>query len=256
MNYLLRPLILTISSFLIGSGAARAQFVELVTEAPVTLSAAITTATITSTATERKSVTTKITQATFLEELRTANIITTPTITGWSLVAARSAPADVAFVSADFELYAVNPTYPAPPGTRIAVPANKFKSQSFSAVGKYTEKHQGQYVFSSKGIITKHIGYDWRPDFKVGTKSFSMQSSLAEGFATINYISKDFDGNYEIFFYAISSMKSTAIGSFTVAPPTPADSSAPTVGLVAITVNVGAARLVPRSSYPAAAFFP
>lgn len=216
---------------------ASAQFVELVTEAPVTFQITVTTTAVTETATERKTTATvsRLGQADVINELRGAGIIPATPADGWTLVAVRVPPADLAFVDAGFRLYAVNGS------THVPVPESKFKGRAYGSVAKYKERHSGQYVLDSAGTVTAHVAYDYLPSWTIGSTRYNVQSSTTDGFATIAYKAKDSSDGFESLFCAISSIRATTRGSF-IAPEGE--------GLVSITVSVGAARLVPASVYP------
>lgn len=253
-----RSLALLAGFSLVAALPARAQFVELVTEAPVTLQVTLTTTITTETATERKTVTvpTRLTQADIITELHSAGIITTPTTQGWSLVAVRPAPADLFHIDGSFRIYAVNGN------TRILVPDDKFESPNrfegipYGSVFRYTEKHLGQYVLSSKGTTTTHVAYNYRPTFIASNVRFSLLESTTDGFASINYQSKDAADGFEVFFYALSSLRGSTRGSFIAETQIGDGPLVPGQGLIAITVNVGAAKLVPASLYPEVNYFP
>lgn len=272
-------------------GPVFAQEMDLLTEAPVTFQVTFTTANTTSTGTPgnetKKTATTtsRILQANVIQELFTSGII--PTNSGWSLKAVRSAPADLAFVTAQFSLYAVNPAYTGIEGTRIPIPTSKFLAAAYGSVEKYVEKHQGQYILSASGTVTNHVGYDYLPSFislppattaTVGTDKVTTQLSTAftlntmhsEGFASISFALSDVT---DILYYAIKSMNVTAIGDFTgnsvtTTTTTTVPASGPTVissstgpsvpsqGLVTLTLTVGAPILVDASLYPAVNPFP
>jgi len=265
MNLRLRPL-LALGALLFTAKTASAQFVELLTEAPVTFQVTLPTTATTTTATERKttSTVTRLTHAQVLEELRVAGIIPTPTITGWSLVAVRAAPADLYYIDGSFFLYAVNGT------TRILVPESKFRAsnvyiinpdtdleQSFDygRAAKYSERNLGQYVLSSKGTVTVHSAYHYQPVFDVGTTRFTPSESLTDGFATIAYQSKDLSDGYEVFYFAPSSVRVTARGGFKGSSQVGTDLPLPATGLLSLTITVGAPKLVPATLYPDVDYF-
>ncbi len=275
-----------------------AQDIELLTEAPVTLSVTFTTATTTTTGTtgnetkKTATTTTRILQADIIKELFTSGGIMplgAPTL-GWSLKAVRNAPADLAFVTADFSIYAVNPTYPSSPGTRVLVPSSKFNAIAYSSVQKYTEKYQGQYILSSTGTVSNHVGYDYQPTFiststptsatvgtdKVTTQvsvSYALDSMHSEGLSTISFALSDVA---DILYYAIKSLNVTATGEFTATSTkttststvplsnlnaTPvvqstSDTPVPASGLVSIGITVGAPILVDASLYPDVPVYP
>lgn len=244
MHLSLRPLLLATGALLLSAQHAAAQFVELVTEAPVTFQVSLSTSTTTNTATGRATTTavTKLTQAQVLEELRTAGIISDTSTTNWSIVAVRNAPADLELVNAAFDLYAVNKVTNA----RVRVPTSKFSAAAFGSVYRYTERHQGQYVLSSSGSVSSHVIYNYRPAFSTATGAYVIESTEAAGFAKVNFIAKDASDGFESFFYAISSLSAATRGGFNAK----LNGSTDVTGLVTLTISVGAAKLVPASLYP------
>ncbi len=241
--------------------SASAQFVDLVTEAPVTIQVtmqstvtAITTTAATRTApatTSRKTTTksTRLTNLQVLQELVAEGIIPGNSAIGWSLVAVRDAPADLAFVDAGFNLYAVKGT------TRVAVPKSKFEVTALGVVAKYVERHQGRYVYSSKGTVTNHASYAYTPAYRVGSSDYVVTESASDGFAKVNFVTKDFSDGHEVFFYAINSASVTSKGGFSGTVTVGEGDPEPTSGLFSISVSVGAAKLVPASLYPDVATF-
>ena len=241
MKSRLRPLLLPLVALLLGASSASAQFTALVTEASVTIQGALTTESTTVSGSTRTIATrTPVTQVAFLEDLRASGIITGD-LAGWSLVAVSAAPLDLALVDGGFALYAVKGS------TRQRVPESKFAASGYRSTARYTERHQGQYVLSSRGTVTNHVRYDYAPRFSAGGASYVAAEGSSDGFATIQYVAKDFDTDYEVFFYAISSLRATALGSF-VAPAGE--------GLYTLNISLGAARLVPASLYPDVNPFP
>ncbi len=243
MKLSLRPLLLSLGA-LLSSHYASAQFVDLVTEAPVTLQVTLSTATTTNTATGRSTTTTvtRLSQAQLIDDLRTAGIIQDSSSTNWTLVAVRNASADMRLVDASFHLYAVNKVT----GARVVVPRSKFNSASFGSVERYVERHQGQYVISSSGSITSHVIYDYRPSFSTAAGTHVLQSSESAGFAKINFVAKDVSDGFESFFFAISSLSVSARGGFNARLNNNADVG----GLINLTITLGAGKLVPASLYP------
>lgn len=243
----LRPLAL-LSTLLLGAAPASAQFVELLTEAPVTFSVTLQTTTTTETPTSRSSslATTKLAQAQVLEDLRSAGIIPGDNISGWSLVAVRAPAPDLALVNASFTLYAVNPTL----DTRVAVPTDKFGAASFASAAKYSEKHQGQYVYSSTGTRTTHVVYDYRPSFTTGSgdslSAFTVDSAESAGFAKINFVARDLSDGIEVFSFVISSFSVSTRGGFSAS----VTGNASPQGIMTLNVNVGAPKLVAADLYP------
>ena len=182
---------------------------------------------------------TRLTNAQVLDELRVAGIIPGPTISGWSLVAVRDAPSDLNYVDAGFYLYATNGT------SRIAVPPAKFMAAANASVAAYVEKNQGRYVLTSKGTVTNHFTCQYNPTFAAGSTVYAIDTSENCGFAKVAFVTKNLSDNYEIFFYAISSVTVTANGGFTANSAT-----TPTSGLSSLTLTVGTPKLVPATNYP------
>lgn len=252
MNLRLRPLLFATGALLVSGANAFAQFIELVTEAPVTLQATLTTTATTTTATERRTNATvsKLTHAAVLEELRTAGFITGASTAGWKLVAVSYAPADLDYVNGEFKLYATNGN------TRVLIPSSKFNSDSYGAVEKYKERHLGRYVLSSAGTVTNHVAYDYLPSLLIGSTRYTLTDSTSDGFATIAYKTKDVADGFEVSFYAISSLRATNRGSFSANTQVGNGPVTTSQGLVTLNVTVGAAKLVPASLYPGVATFP
>lgn len=242
---------------------ARAQFIELLTEAPVNIQVTLTTTSTTETATERKTTTvsTSFVQADIIEELRASGLITTPTTQGWTLVAVRAAPADLAYIDGAFFLYAVNGAQ------RVFVPSSKFKASNvrdgfeYGRVAKYTERYLGQYVLNSSGTATVHAAYHYQPVLTVPAKGstpavrFDLGSVLTDGFGAATFQGKDLSDGHEAFFYAISSLRSSTRGSYVGTAQIGTDDPAPAMGLVSISVIVGTPKLVPASLYPEVDYF-
>ena len=261
MNLRLRPL-LALGALLFTAKTASAQFVELLTEAPVTFQVTITTTAVTTTATERKttSTVTRLTHAQVLEELRASGVIPDSSITGWRLVAVRAAPADLYYVDGAFFLYAVNGN------TRIQVPLSKFRASNYytpsliptprdyGRAQKYTERSLGAYVLSSKGTVTAHSAYHYQPVLNIGSNVLTVDECLTDGFATISYQSKDLSDGYEVFFFAPTSIRITTRGGFSGSTQV-ADGSIQPTGLMTLTVAVGAPKLVPAAFYPEVDYF-
>ncbi len=246
MNLRLRPL-LALGAVLFTAKTASAQFIDLVTEAPVTIQLTLTTNNVTVSATERKTTATvtRLSHAQVMEQLRLAGIIPGASIQGWSLVAVNNPPPDLAYIDAAFFLYAVN----LGTGIRIAVPPETFGASASYSVEKYTERNQGQYVLSSKGTVTNFVQYEFNPTFTAGGNNYTLTESSSEGFATLQFVAKDVSDNYEAFFYAVNSIRATTRGGFTGTVQTGAGPAADTEGLISITLSVGAAKLVPASLY-------
>ncbi len=239
----LRPLLLALGAVLLSARPAAAQFIELLTEAPVTFQVTLTTNNVTTTATERKTTSTvsRLAQADVINELRSAGIIPATPADGWTLVAVRAAPADLMLVDGAFYLYAVNGNQ------RIRVPSvdapsGKFSARAFGAVEKYRERHLGQYVLDSAGTVTSHVNYDYTP----ALPGLAITQGTTDGFATIAYRTKTESDGFAVFFCAISSLRATTRGSFAT------DTAQ---GLMTINVSVGPAKLVPASNYPGVNYF-
>lgn len=240
----LRPLLLAFGALLFSAQYASAQFVDLVTEAPVTLQVTLSTATTTNTATGRATTTTvtRLSQAQLIDDLRTSGIIQDSSSTNWTLVAVRNASADMRLVDASFHLYAVNKVT----GARTLVPRSKFDSEAFSSVERYAERHQGQYVISSSGTVTNHVIYDYRPKFSTAAGMHVIQSCTSAGYAKVNFVAKDVSDGFESFFFAISSLSVSTRGGFDAR----LNNSTDVGGLINLTVTLGAGKLVPASLYP------
>jgi hypothetical protein len=240
----IRPLLLSLGALLFSAASASAQFVELLTEAPVTFSVTLQTSTTTETATSRTSslATTKLTQAQVLGDLLAAGIIPGDSISGWSLVAVRAPAPDLVFVDASFTLYAINNNL----DTRIAVPTNKFAAVSFASAAKYVEKHQGQYVYSSTGTRSTHVVYDYRPSFSAAGSQFSIGSAESAGLAKINFVARDLSDNIEVFTFVITSFSASTRGGFSSS----VTGNASPDGIMTLTLNVGSPKLVAADRYP------
>jgi hypothetical protein len=154
---------------------------------------------------------------------------------GWSLVAVRYVPADLSQVDADYSIYAVNGSQ------RIAISEEKLSIDAGSSVAKYRERHIGQYVLSSAGVVTNHVSFAYKPGFAIAGST--AVGGFGDGFATINYASRDSFGGYEVFFYSINSVRATARGGLRL--NNNRDS------LVNVVITVGTPRLVLASTYPA-----
>lgn len=253
MHLSLRPLLLATGALLLSAQHASAQFVELLLEAPVTLQGTITTTKTTMlSSTERKTVptVTRLLHAQILEELRSSGIINDTSTVGWSLVAVTPAFADLAFVDGSFALYAVKGN------VRVRVPVSKFKASNnydgnfYGAASKYTERHLGQYVLSSKGTVTAHAAYHYQPAFTADGATFTVNESLTDGFATIAYVAKDVADGFEVFFYAPSSVRATTRGSFFGTQQFGSSPATNVNGLMTLTVMASAPKLVPATLYP------
>jgi hypothetical protein len=247
MHPSLRPLLLATGAFLASALPASAQFIELVTESPVTLQVSLSTPNREATATSRRTTTTvsRLSNAQIVEELRQAGVIPNEPATGWTLVAVREVPADLGEVDASFTLFATNPGAAQP----VRIPDSKFESAAYLSVERYTERHQGQYVLTSRGTVTNHVGYQYLPSIAVSGVNYTIGTSRAEGFATVLYASKDLAAPYSIFFYGINSVRVTAIGSFNGQRQIGANPAEETAGLISLTLSLGAAKLTPAAPY-------
>jgi hypothetical protein len=236
MKHIARSLTLLAGLSLAAVLPARAQFIELVTEAPVTFQVVLTTPSSTASATERRNTTTitRLAQAQIITDLRAAGVINDTTNDGWTLLAVRYPAPDLYFVNAAFQLFAVKGEQ------RIPVPQSKFVSIARNSVEKYRERHLGQYVLSSSGTVTNHVRYAYLPSVTVGGTTFDITNSESDGFASVNFTSRDSLGEHEIFFYAINSLRATTRGSF---------ESNNGQGLIALTVSVGTPKLVDAALY-------
>lgn len=259
MQIRFRPLLLATGALLLSAHHASAQFIELLLEAPVTIQASFTTTTTTTTSAERKITAstppTRLLQEQIIDDLRAAGIITDSVSAGWTLVAVAPAPADLAFVDGAFTLYAVKGN------SRVRVPLSKFRAsnhyddQAYGIAAKYSEKHLGQYVISSKGSVTAHAAYHYQPAFTVNGATFTVTDSLTDGFATIAYTAKDAADGYEVFFFAPSSIRATTRGSFVGTRQVGGGASADTTGLVTLTITAQTPKLVPATLYPDVDYF-
>jgi|GEM_PF-6673101 len=243
-NY--RSLLLASAALLGAALSAHAQLVNVLTEAPVTIQATIqsTVTTTTPTAITTTPTTVRLTNLQVIQELIDASIIADSTPTGWSLVAVRNVPADLDFVDAGFYLYAVKGS------TVTAIPSSKFASSVYQSVAKYTEKHQGRYIYSSAGTVTNHVEYAYTPTFISGTSNrYTVLDSATAGFASVRYTTKDFSDDYELFLYGISSISVTTKGGYSGLLTQGSNPSQPSSGLFTLTITVGAAKLVPATKY-------
>jgi hypothetical protein len=240
----IRPL-LAASALLLGAVNASAQFVELLTEAPVTVSATLTTSVTTVSPTARSTTQTNTTlnQAAVIADLQSAGIIPGTSTTGWSLVAVRSAAPDLEYVDATFYFYAVNTGL----NTRVFVPSLRFAASSFASAARYTERHQGQYVYSSAGSRFTHVAYDYRPAFSAAGGTFAIQNSQVAGLARIDFVARDLADGFEVVFFAIPSLRVTARGGFEAAV---SGGSGNPEGIMTLSIATGAPKLVPASLYP------
>ncbi len=227
---LLRPLVLALGALVLSARPALAQFEPLLLEANVTLQISLTTGATTTSGTERRATvaTTKLSNDQIMQDLVGGDPA------DWTLVAVRSVPVDLAYVDADYHFYAVKG------GQRISIPAEKFSLGAGGSVAKYRERHIGQYVLSSSGTVTNHVAFVYRPGFLIG--GASAFAGFGDGFATVNFNARDSLGDYEIFFYSITSARATARGGLRLNNGKDA--------LVNLTVSVGTPRLVLASTYP------
>jgi hypothetical protein len=227
---LLRPILLALGALLLGASPAAAQFQALLLEAPITLQVSLTSGTTTTSATERRTTvaTARLTNDQIMQDL----VGGAPA--DWSLVAVRFVPPDLAYVDAAYSIYAVKGNQ------RIAIPQDKLALYAGGSVAKYRERHIGQYVLSSSGTVTNHVSFVYKPGFTIG--GGTALSGFGDGFATINYASRDSLGDHEVFFYNINSTRATVRGGLRLSNNKDA--------LVNIIVNVGTPRLVLASTYP------
>jgi len=186
---------LAFAALMIPATRASGQFIDVLTEAPVTLQVTMQSVTTATTGGSRTTniTATRLTNAQVLAELLAAGIIHDTSITGWSLVAVRDAPSDLDYVHAGFYLYAINGA------NRVAVPPGKFVAAAHASVAAYVEKNQGRYVLASKGTVTNHITCQYNPTFAAGSTTYAIDSSESCGFAKINFVTKDLSDNYEVF---------------------------------------------------------
>jgi hypothetical protein len=153
---------------------------------------------------------------------------------GWTLVAVRYVPVDRAHVHAAYSLYAVNGNQ------RLAIPTDKLSLHAGGTVAKYRERHIGQYVLSSAGVVTNHVSFVYKPGFPIA--GGTALGGFGDGFATINYASRDSFGGYEVFFCSINSARANLRGGLRLNNNQDV--------LVNIVVSVGTPRLVLASTYP------
>ena len=226
----LRPLLLALGAVLLSARPALAQFEPLLMEAPLTLQVSLTSGATTSNATERR--TTVTTSRLTTEQIMQDLVGGSPA--GWTLVAVRYVPADLTDVDAAYSLYAINGNQ------RIAIPEEKLAIYAGGSVAKYRERHIGQYVLSSSGVVTNHVSIDYKPGFSIAGST--AVAGFGDGFATINYASRDSFGGYEVFFYSINSARATVRGGIRLSNNQDA--------LVGVVFNVGTPRLVLASTYP------
>jgi hypothetical protein len=234
--------LLGLCGFFAALPAARAQFVELTSEAPVTLMLSTSTVEQVTTPTQRtyKTTISRVTQAQLLNQLLADNVIPDSTITGWSFVALRPLASELREVTSSFVLYLAKGTQ------RVRVPSGFFQTNNNTTTARYTEKHIGTYVLSSAGTINNHLDFVFNADVTVGSSTFVFDESSLDGFAQTAYATKDAADGFNIFFYAIRSTKCTALGGFSgVKNP----GNTPTTGLLTLTLTVGPAKLVPESLY-------
>ncbi len=265
--------------------AARAQHIELLTEANITFEITFgTDSTVTAGADATRvdtttSITSRLSQANILEALREAGIITDTSISGWSLKAVRSAPSNIYYVDSSYSLYAVKGD------TRIRVPDDEFLSTALFSVESFVEKHQGQNVISATGTTTNYAIVEYTPNFTrtlppvvttpaantrvstVVSDKYELESLTSRGLASIGFISKT---DMPVFYISIEKLRMTSLGDFTgnrtttttvtTGPITPRDAEKTTEeftgtpvtsgGLVSVRITIDAAKLVPRSLYP------
>lgn len=250
-NFNYRTLLLASAGFC-AALSARAQFVDVLTESPVTIQASLQS-TVTTTTTVGATTTTATTSSQVrlsnqqvIQDLIDSQIINDSTVSGWSLVAVRSVPTDLFFVDAGFALYAVKAGF-----QPVEVPSSKFQAVGFGSIAKYTEKNLGRYVLSSSGTLTNHVSCAYSPTFTNGAFTYKLTQSESDGFANVKFATKDASDDFEVFFYAISSIQVTTRGGYTGTIQQGNNPTSPSTGLISITVKVDAPKLVPASKYPA-----
>jgi hypothetical protein len=237
-------------------------FDALVLEAPITFKNTFTTTRKTTTRTVATgridtyaTVITPVTQLQFIDDLRASEIVPGTTSVGWSLVAVRPAPADLVYIDSTFDLYAVNPSYPAvppatSPGARIFVSSLKFRSLGMESVRQYTERTQGQYVISSTGVVTNFSEYSYLPTITIpgitGAPATTVKilDNNCSGNSSIGFAAREVSN---VFFYAITSLRVSARGPF-VGQEIPANTNKG--GLATIDITIGTPKLVLQSLYP------
>ncbi|HTJ77988.1 MAG TPA: hypothetical protein VL357_03255 [Rariglobus sp.] len=230
-----------------GAISANAQLVDVLTEAPVTIQASITSTvtTTTPTAITITPTTVRLTNLQVIQELVDSSIIPDSSAAGWSLVAVRNVPADLPFVDAGFYLYAIKDA------TVVAIPSSKFASSVGYSVARYSERNQGRYIYSSSGTITNHVLYSYTPTFSSSASNvYSLLDSESSGFASVKYSTKNASDDYEIFFYGISSISAITQGGYSGSLTQDSNPSVPSSGLFTLTITVGAPKLVRYDKYP------
>lgn len=265
--------------------AARAQHIELLTEANITFEitfgtdSTITTGSGATRVDNTTSITSRLSQANILEALREDGHITDESITGWSLKAVRAAPSDIFYVDSSYSLYAVKGD------TRVRIPDEEFLTTALFSVENYVERHQGQNVLSAEGTTTNYAVVEYTPNFTrtlppvvttpepntrvstVVSDKYVLSNFVSRGLATIGFVSKT---DMPIFYISIEKLRMTSLGDFTgerttktivsTGPITPRNSPTTDVetstgpiisgGLVSVRITIDAAKLVPRSYYP------
>lgn len=277
--------------------AASAQDIQLITEASVTFEVTFGTSLTTTNGkdgNERVDTTrgylSTITNRDILESLHSAGIITNGVPSNWRLIAARSAPADVAYVDTDFLLYAIRVENDQVL-ERELVPSWIFDIFRSYSVRNYVESYQGRNVLSSRGTVVNYAGVAFTPTFtrtqvapvtftapggartvtSVAT-SFTLNDLLSSGFSSISYATRadpvfycgidtvrfSSKGDFNGVLVDRTTVRNFAPGSLTASnPDDPPTLSAPYFGsgLVSMRITVGPAKLVPRSLYPDVPFY-
>lgn len=211
---------------------------------------------------------------------------------GWSLVAVRSAPADLYEVDTEFFLYAIK-TVNGTVTRRVLIPGTIFQIAANFSTENATTVHSTRNIESSNGNVVNHADLQFTPTFvrkevpptvtgpfEQGTNrhnlsvkeeaAFTLSSLLSSGFSTITFRTiAD-----PVFFFATSSIRFTSSGDFSgnlvtttittkdftdrtktdeVLSSVPGP-SIPASGLVSLRVSVLAAKLVDGSLYPDVAY--
>lgn len=219
--------------------AARAQDIELVSEANVTFQCTFGTSITTTNGKsggDRVDTTRSYTSSVLNEDILRSLLGLAPTdsVSGWRFAAVRPLPADEAEVDFVFNLYLVNDTL----NQRIAVPSSKFLLAANYSVTAGTVNHVARNVITGKGVITGHTELQFLPSFtrkevpatvtgpftEQGTNrvfnlstrtdtAFTLTSSNCAGFATINFGVRA-SANEPVFYFAIENMRFSARGDF------------------------------------------
>lgn len=216
-------------------------------ECPVTIQATfrtnkVTTSTKGSTTTAKvTTVEAKLAQKDVIKELVSTGVLPSPA-SNWQLFAVRPLAADLAFINAEFALYAYN----SKTRTQVAIPLGKLSSSAITfGYAEYTEQHQGQYIYSSKGKVTSLTSVTYDAQFQAkGGPRVNVFLTDTQGFGTLNYASQNLGG---VLVLGVTSVNVNAVGTYS-GLTTPGSQF--TEGLVNITLSAGASRLVGASKYP------